>query len=472
MFTRLQLTLLTLCAFFLLPFITHAATLSLSPANASVAPGNTVAVSIMVSTPDQPMNAASGVLTFPSDLLEAVSLSKAQSIVGLWVQEPAFSNAAGTINFEGVVLNPGFTGASGRLLTVNFRAKRAGNAAITYTSPTVLANDGEGTNILTAAAGANIQILGGLLPAPVGSDLVIVSSTHPNQDKWYQATTAKFAWKLPEGATAVRLLADSSRSSTPSLIYDPAISQKEVRDLPEGTSYFHAQARVGTNWSAPAHYRLQIDTTPPEYLNVSEIARLDPTESIVRLKFESSDALSGIDHYEIGTGDGREPWKLWSGTEGEIYETEELDPGTHTINVRAVDRAGNLIASSIVVTVQAPPGAWWVWGQKALSAFSLAIPLAALVILLGIMLERSHARFRAWRRKLHKEVDAAEKGIEHTFDLVCGDLEKHLDLLERTKNKRALTREESRIMTNLRKNLRLAERSIKKELEDIEKKVK
>ena len=66
------------------------------------------------------MNAASGVISFPADKLEVVSLSKTGSVFTLWVQEPSFSNSAGTINFEGIVLNPGFIGAAGKTPTIKF----------------------------------------------------------------------------------------------------------------------------------------------------------------------------------------------------------------------------------------------------------------------------------------------------------------------------------------------------------------
>lgn len=456
--------------------LAHAATISLLPANGNVVTGQAISVGVVVSTPDQAMNAASGVISFPPDLLEVTSISKGGSVVGLWVQEPSFSNVAGTVNFEGVVLNPGFTGANGRVLSVNFRAKKAGTANLTFLTPNVLANDGEGTNILTSAGGARFQIGAGSEPAvlePTTTSqpaLVVTSSTHPDQDSWYRATTAKFQWRLPDGATAVRLLADSSRATTPSLLYDPPVTEKEVADLQEGVSYFHAQVKLADGWAPATHFRLQIDTTPPDHLTLSEVARLDPMDPKVKLKFDASDKLSGLDHYEIV--DGNSAPEVWRGAAGEVYESPALEPGSHTISVRAYDRAGNMLASSIIVEVQAPPSEWWTLGQKTLSSLSLAIPLLAVIMLLGWMLERSHARVRAWRRKIRKEVHEAEESIERAFDLIREDMEKQLGTLERAKTKRTLTREEGRIMTNIRKNLRLAERFIKKELDDIEKEVK
>jgi hypothetical protein len=228
--------------------------------------------------------------------------------------------------------------------------------------------------------------------------------------------------------------------------------------------------KLADGWAPATHFRLQIDTTPPDHLTVTEVARLDPMDPKVKLKFDASDKLSGLDHYEVV--DGNSAPEVWRGVAGEVYESPALEPGSHTISVRAYDRAGNMLASSIIVDVQAPPSEWWTLGQKTLSSLSLAIPLLAVIMLLGWMLERSHARVRDWRRKLRKEVHEAEDSIERAFDLIREDLEKQLGVLEKAKSKRALTREEGKIMTNIRKNLRVAERFIKQELADIEKEVK
>src|SRR3989338_6290606 len=153
--------------FGMLPFGARAATLSFSPPSGSHTVGNTFSASILISSADQAMNAALGAISFPPDKLEVVSVSKTGSIFTLWVQEPSFSNSAGTINFEGIVLNPGFIGAAGKAISIAFKVKAAGNAPLTFSSGSVLANDGQGTNILASLGGAlfNIRKKKGALPA-------------------------------------------------------------------------------------------------------------------------------------------------------------------------------------------------------------------------------------------------------------------------------------------------------------------
>jgi len=62
--------------FSILPATVQAATLYFSPSSGSHAVGDTFSVNVYVSSADQAMNAASGIITFPQDKLEVTSLSK------------------------------------------------------------------------------------------------------------------------------------------------------------------------------------------------------------------------------------------------------------------------------------------------------------------------------------------------------------------------------------------------------------
>ncbi|MDP3785334.1 MAG: cohesin domain-containing protein, partial [bacterium] len=188
----------------------EAATLYFSPSSGEYTVGKTLSVSVYVSSADQAMNAASGVISFPQDKLEVTSLSKAGSIFGLWVQEPLFSNSAGTVNFEGIVLNPGFTGAGGKVITINFKVRAAGAAPLNFLSGSALANDGKGTNILASLGDAQFG-LGGAGPSILESTTPsialdtppaprISSPTHPDPNKWYSKNTAKFMWSASSDA--------------------------------------------------------------------------------------------------------------------------------------------------------------------------------------------------------------------------------------------------------------------------------
>ena len=104
-------------------------------------------------------NSASAKLTFDKDLLSVQTISKASSALSLWAVEPSSSNADGTINFEGGNTTP----LSGKktLLTITFKTLKEGSAKVEFSSASVLAADGKGTDIAGAKNPAEFTITAG-----------------------------------------------------------------------------------------------------------------------------------------------------------------------------------------------------------------------------------------------------------------------------------------------------------------------
>jgi len=153
--------------FFAVPFLVSAATLNVSPSAGTYTVGKTFPITVNVSSASQSVNAVSGTLNFPTDELQVVSVSKTGSVLSLWVQDPSFSNSAGTVSFEGVVPNPGFQGSNGRVVTVNFKVIAKGVATVKLSNGSVLANDGSGTNVLDTLNNANFTLNSATVSAPV-----------------------------------------------------------------------------------------------------------------------------------------------------------------------------------------------------------------------------------------------------------------------------------------------------------------
>ena len=351
--------LLSTFYFLLSAWITLAATLYLSPVSGNYPIGQNFTIAINVSTPDQAMNAAQGTVTFPSDRLEVVSLSKSGSILNLWVQEPSFSNEAGTVQFEGVVLNPGFTGSAGKLISISFKGKETGEVSLGVTNGSVLANDGIGTNILTKATGADYLLTKELIPAPapVGLPLKpeVRSETHPQEDKWYNNPILKLNWDLPEGVDKIRFTFDEYSKTIPPTEKGVITEvQYDLIQYKDGVYYFHLRFHNAAGWGPTTHRRVQIDRTPPLLFEIKRFDTDDPTNPQPVLSFSTTDKSSGIDFYLIQIDEGdwfnAEPLKRET-----VYVLPLLPPGSHNITVRAVDAAGNYIEAKTVIKVEPIP---------------------------------------------------------------------------------------------------------------------
>jgi len=343
----------------------EAATLSFSPSSGSYNIGQTFNVSIYVSSADQAMNAASGVITFPADKLQITSLSKTSSIVSLWVQEPSFSNTNGTVNFEGIVLNPGFQGNSGKIIIITFKVKAAGTASLSISSGSVLANDGQGTNILQSLGSAQFILKSTSVTEPPASEsttpatkkgvpnaIQIQSSTHPDPNNWYQNTNPKFTWNLSEDITKIAFVLDQKASTVPAKAADQLITSYQYQDLKEGVWYFHLQAKNALGWGSVSHFRVQIDKTPPESFKISIDNNGDETNPQPYLSFETRDALSGIDHYEIQIGDQPIIKVLPQEIKNGKYQIPITAGNTYQLIVKALDKADNFTITTETLTIE------------------------------------------------------------------------------------------------------------------------
>ncbi|MBI3888446.1 hypothetical protein HY311_01490 [Candidatus Nomurabacteria bacterium] len=348
-----------------IPFSAKAATLSFSPVLDSYAIGSTFSVNIYVGSSDQSMNAVSGVISFPWDKLQVISISKTGSVLSLWAEEPSFSNSLGTVNFEGIVLNPGFSGAQGKVLSITFKTKNIGQANLSFSSGSVLANDGTGTNILNNLGIAVVNVgnqtsnsstlneqKDTTLGASEKNAPVVTSLTHSDQSMWYANNNPEFFWILPKGSIEIRTGISKNPASKPAIISMPAISNKKFNKVADGVSYFSLQIHTASGWGAIARYRVNIDTTPPKAFSVTFPHGKNSLEPQPVILFDTTDTLSGISHYEVKIGDGG-PERTAPIALSNPYPLPPQNPGSHVVTVTAFDRVGNTTTASSDFTIEA-----------------------------------------------------------------------------------------------------------------------
>lgn len=578
-FGRVLLLVCFLTGFFLIwPQTANAGSVIFSPATGNYNVGNTFSVGVYVSTPEEAMNAVQAVVKFSKDKLEVVSISKSGSIISLWIQEPSFSNNLGTINFEGIVLNPGFIGRSGKILSINFRAKAAGQGVLSLSNGSLLANDGQGTDILSGLGTASFNLtpsqikpeeaepeiaeeaqaaettIKGTLPAPK-----ITSPNVPDSNKWYNMNDPRFEWQIPRGTTGVSFVSDHNSFSVPGTKSDGLMSFYQYQEVKEdGVWYFHLRLRNSAGWSVAGHYRYQIDRTAPKDLSINFPAGKESDNPAPRIIFKATDDTSGVDFYQI-TVDNGEPIKVV----GSEYTLPAQGLGEHKVLVQAIDKAGNIASVTESFTIKAlnPPefteyskelnkgdlmvikgksypqaqvtvwlqhdedgiesqtinsGTWGdftfvyrdrakagiykVWAdvidQRGLrsgpsktitiavqqSAFwkvtgiifnylVVLVPLLGLLLLMLILLLYLWRKLIVIKKALRKEVHEVEDVVCHAFTDLRNNIEDQLDLLEKTKKKRKLTREEAVVAAGLAKSL-LETKKAGKKLRHLEDEVK
>lgn len=328
----------------------HAASLSLSPAASKVSVGNIVSLKVFVSTQGKSINNTESEIQFPSDLLEVLSISKNASIFSLWVEDPKFSNSTGKITLNGGIPNPGYIGERGEVISVTFKAKKSGTASVFFSDSAVRQNDGLGTDILTNKQGSVITIESAAkleVPAVntssnnVPAKPVIISSTHPQQDMWYKSNSGSFRWVVSDDVVSVQSLLGKNPDSIPTVTYDSSVTQRTVNNISDGIFYFHLRYVNKVGPGPTAHYKVQIDTAPPEKFSV--MVREDKGQQFVKLN--ATDALSGIDSYSLQVDNSLTTRVKKDALINEEYSLPTLTEGEHDLLVVAYDKAGNYTES-------------------------------------------------------------------------------------------------------------------------------
>ncbi len=338
-----------------------AATLSVATGRATYEVGDTIVARVYVGSAGQAVNAFQGTVTLPA-AVDFSSVSVEGSIVSFWVQQPSYAGQNNAVSFSGVVMNPGFVGDRGLLLTIYGRAKSVGTGSFSISNGSVLANDGQGTEILTSVANASITVDSSeiISPAPPASSPapIISSATDPDQSAWYNDNTATFLWPQRPGVQAVRLVFDKNKATLPAVTYDPPIWTKTIASIADGTWYLRVQEKTSAGWGAIGTYQVNIDTTPPRDFTITLLGGAASDNPRPVISFGTTDDLSGVDHYLVAI-DGQSADAIPAGTPGSVvtYTVPLQTPGQKTITVTAVDRAGNTTQSVAQVSVLsiAPP---------------------------------------------------------------------------------------------------------------------
>lgn len=458
------------CFLFLIciPLSVNAATLSLSPASGSHVIGDSFTIGVYAGSPDQAMNAASGVISFPQDKLNITSISKTGSVFSFWTQEPIFSNTAGTISFEGIVPNPGFIGSSGKILTITFKVKAGGSASINFSSSSVLANDGKGTNILTAAG------------------------------------TAKFTLGV---SVPVNIKADQEKPSYFDVVEVP---RKDETD-PRIKFIFNASDDIGID-----HYEIMIDgvglgvwkndesgryEAPPQgpgkhtiivkAIDKAENARSSTLDFFIKgldmpvFTEYSKNLQSGEILSVLGTTYKNGQVRIWIEKKKEepksfvvkadangqfmFISDDGLPDGVYDLWAEASDARGARSLPTEKVSIVVSKSALFRIGGIALNFLSILIPLVAMLFVLIVILFYGWHRVSVTRKRLRMGIQVAESALHKSFNLIREDIKENIEMLEKTNSKRELTKEEDKILKQLKRNLTEAEKFITQEIDDVDK---
>ena len=352
------LTTLVLVGWFW-PTFAKAAVLAITPDTGVYSIGDTFTARVIVNTQGATINAADARIRFNPQHVTVVGVSQANSIFTLWAEDPEI--VGNEVVFSGGVPR-GYTGTAGTIVTLTLRAVSAGTHRLQFQSGSVLAADGQGSNVLSSMNGS-VYTVQARTQAPAPETVYVpaantpgaprlTSVTHSDPDGWSRNRLATIGWDLPAGVTQVRTALTQNPSSVPNQVADSLIREITYRDVPDGVSYVHVQFRNAEGWGAIARYRLAIATEGPGGLDVRLPEVADLSNPVQTLEISVATSVAPITRASVQIGGGEpENFSLTGATS--TLTLPALPPGHHMIVVEVFDAAGNSAIKSLSFTIEA-----------------------------------------------------------------------------------------------------------------------
>lgn len=107
-------------------------------------------------------------------------------------------------------------------------------------------------------------------------------------------------------------------------------------------------------------------------------------------------------------------------------------------------------------------------GKRAIEIISIAITVLVLLLILLLLIYLGIKKARKLRRNLKKDLLHTEQEIHKVFELLKGDTKRHIKMLEKASTKRKLTKEESKIFSELSEDLDETEKYLEEKIKNIE----
>ncbi|MFP3872425.1 MAG: S8 family serine peptidase [Candidatus Aenigmatarchaeota archaeon] len=159
-------------------------------------------------------------------------------------------------------------------------------------------------------------------------------------------------------------------------------------DLPDGERTLEVKVTDQAGNDAVDEISILIDTTPPELDIISPEVGAKVEKDSVIIDWSGNSTGSEIVSYQIRIDDGE-----WKKPEGQTIHTfKNLDDGSHTVEIRAVDEAGNERVESVYFDVDKPVTSsyWWL--------IPLLVVIVVLLLIFGVI----------WKRREEEDEDRTD----------------------------------------------------------------
>ena len=300
-------------------------------------------VAIKLSTGGEAVNTVSAIINYDPEMVSVEDIYFTNSFCepNLIISQE-INVLAGQVSVACLVPSPGYVNL-GTLAEILIRPKREGQIDLTFAQQSkILANDGLGTNVLRQAVGGTFYAYGDEY-----DKTVVLSSSHPNSERWYGSNSVRFVWISDESnASHHYVFSDQA-------YYNPSWVVQEIRESSvmleaekSGQYYFYLITNKGQANERINRYQVKVDVTPPQKPVVKASQAIVPPGEVVRVEFTSYDLHSSLqENFYVKVDDG-----TFLPLKSPLF-VSFVEEGGHNITIRAFDEAGNYSDESIKIQV-------------------------------------------------------------------------------------------------------------------------
>jgi len=148
---------------------------------------------------------------------------------------------------------------------------------------------------------------------------------------------------------------------------------------------------------------------------------------------------------------------------------EKLKDGIYKLWAEVIDMRGARSKPTEKTTIVVEQPAILKIGTRAVTMLAVVVPLVALIILLLALIWYGWHKFSSFRKRIRKETKEAEQALHQAFNALKEETEERVAELD---SKPDLSEREEKVCNSLKKALKISEKFIGKEIEDIEKEIK
>lgn len=329
--------------------VIYNSTLELAPAYGIFGVGSSQYIDVIFSSGGEAVNAVRVVLKYDPAALEVTSINIDKTLCDKDLfMDKQIDREKGQVLLSCGKRGPGFSEINGMVARLFIKPLAPGNLSVTFTKDSaIFANDGLATNVLRLSTGASYSAIQRTAAEDAASgSLLLFSKTHPNSEMWYAKRDVNFSWLgSPNGEYSY--LFDTSTDSKPHGENMTTSTSVTLSAFADNIYYFHIRQKLNKEYGPISHFKVKIDTAPPDLPKL----RLDRTEiqpgEIVRAEFNGSDTLSGLQRSLYLKVDDSAFFPIVSPVMIPFEKT-----GEHLITVRAFDLAGNISDASAKIFVR------------------------------------------------------------------------------------------------------------------------